>query len=164
MGLARFFLALDPENPLITAMKPTPETIEARLDELDPAIEFLTVEAFGRDGLRIVLDHPDGVSLALCERVTAGLAELLVDHSLEVSSPGPERPLTRPSHFERFTGRRAKVTTREPVEDRRNYTGTIREADDSGIGIECDGTLFRISHEDIKRAHLVPETPEGAGK
>src|SRR5690606_33304740 len=50
VGLARFFLALDPENPLITAMKPTPETIEARLGELDPAIDFLTVEAFGHDG------------------------------------------------------------------------------------------------------------------
>lgn len=145
-------------------MKPTPEAIQERLTELDPAIEFLTAEPFGRDGIRIVLDHPDGVSLALCERVTGGLSELLVDHALEVSSPGPERPLTRPGHFESFRGRRAKVTTREPVHGRRNFTGTIRSSDVATVEIECDGVPFRISHEDIKRAHLVPDTPEGAVK
>lgn len=145
-------------------MKPTHEAIEVRLAELDPMIEFLAVEPSGRDGLRIVVDHPDGVTLDLCGRVTAGLSELLEDHALEVSSPGPERPLVRPGHFRRFTGHRARVTTTHPIDGRRNFTGSIRGADPATVGIECDGTLFQIAHKDIKRAHLVPDIPEGAGK
>ena len=54
--------------------------------------------------LRLFIDHPGGVDLALCERVTAHLRDLLVDYGLEVSSPGPERPLTKPDHFRRFVG------------------------------------------------------------
>lgn len=145
-------------------MKPTSEAIESRLAELDPAIEFLAAEPVGHDGLRIVVDHPDGVTLELCGRITGGLSELLEDHALEVSSPGPERPLTRLAHFRRFAGHRARISTREPVGERRNFTGHIREPEDETVTIECDGTLFRISHADIKRAHLVPEIPEGAGK
>ncbi|MCO5315541.1 MAG: ribosome maturation factor RimP [Solirubrobacterales bacterium] len=145
-------------------MKPAPELIESRLAELDPAIEFLAIEPSGPDGFRLVLDHPDGVTLELCERVTGSFPDLLAEHALEVASPGPERPLTNPSHFERFRGRRAKVTTLAPIDGRRNFTGTIMEADPDTVGIECDATLFRIPHDDIKRAHLVPETPEGAAK
>lgn len=145
-------------------MKPTHEAIEHRLADLDPAIEFLAVESKGRDGLRIVVDHPEGVTLELCGRVTSGLSDLLEDHALEVSSPGPERPLVKPSHFRRFTGSRARITTAEAIDGRRNFTGSIREPDSATVGIECDGTLYRIAHEDIQRAHLVPDIPEGAGK
>lgn len=145
-------------------MKPTQEAIEARLAELDPAIEFLALEPSGENGLRIVLDHPEGVTLELCGRVTMGLPELREDHALEVSSPGPERPLVRPDHFRRFAGSRARIATAEPIDGRRNFTGLIRDADRDTVGIECDGTLYRIAHEDIKRAHLVPDIPEGAGK
>lgn len=145
-------------------MEPTSEAIEARLRELDSGIEFLAVEPAGTGGLRVVIDHPDGVSLGLCESVAAGLAELRSEYALEISSPGPERPLTRPEHFEQFTGRRARISTRLPLKGRSNFTGTIREASAVEVGIEGDGELHRISHDDIKRAQLVPDIPEGAGK
>ena len=77
-------------------------------------MEVLACEDAGRERLRLFIDHPDGVDLALCERVTQHLRDLLADYALEVSSPGPERPLTKPDHFRRFLGRRARVRTREP--------------------------------------------------
>lgn len=143
-------------------MKPSPETIESRLEEIDPSIELLALEQFGRAGLRVVIDHPEGVTLELCSKATGGLSELAEDHDLEITSPGPERPLTRLAHFERFVGARAKITVAEPIDGRRNFTGQLREPGAGAVAIECDGVLFQIPHDDIKRAHLVPDLPEGA--
>ncbi|MCB0870347.1 MAG: ribosome maturation factor RimP [Solirubrobacterales bacterium] len=145
-------------------MNPTPQEIENRLDGIDRQIEFLALESAGGDGLRLFIDHPDGVTLELCQKVTSGLQDVLVDHSLEVSSPGPERPLTKPGHFERFSGRRAKVTTTEPFEGRRNFTGTIVEAREGEVVLESDGQNFEIPFASIERSHLVPEIPQGAAK
>ncbi|MBK5110648.1 MAG: ribosome maturation factor RimP [Thermoleophilia bacterium] len=145
-------------------MKPDSTKIEERLTEIDPEIEFLALEQAGGDGLRLFIDHPDGVSLELCQRVTSGLGDLLVEHSLEVSSPGPERPLTRPEHFARFEGRRAKVRTVEPIEDRRNFTGTILEAAGQEVALGFDGREIRIPYRSVDRSHLVPDTAEGAAK
>ncbi|MGH2853881.1 MAG: ribosome maturation factor RimP [Solirubrobacteraceae bacterium] len=86
--------------------------IEEQLAEREPEVEVLLAEVVGGGTLRVFIDHPDGVTLVLCERVTAALAELRERYSLEVSSPGPERPLSKPEHFRRFVGRRARVRTR----------------------------------------------------
>lgn len=145
-------------------MNTTPQDIEKRLSEIDSGIEFLALESAGRDSLRLFIDHPEGVTLDLCQRVTAGLQDVLIDHSLEVSSPGPERPLTKPAHFERFAGRRAKVTTAEPLDGRRNFTGTIASAGESSIVLEADGQNFDIPYASIERSHLAPEIPQGAAQ
>ncbi|MCB0827574.1 MAG: ribosome maturation factor RimP [Solirubrobacterales bacterium] len=145
-------------------MKPDSTEIEQRLAGIDPEIEFLALEQAGGDSLRLFIDHPDGVTLELCQRVTSNLTDLLVEHSLEVSSPGPERPLTRPEHFVRFKGRRAKVRTVEPIEDRRNFTGTILEAEDQEVALGFDGREVRIPYGSVARSHLVPDTAEGAAK
>ena len=145
-------------------MNPTPQDIEERLAELDPTIEFLALESAGGDALRLFIDRPGGVTLDICQQVTSGLQDVLVDHSLEVSSPGPERPLTKPGHFDRFSGRRAKVVTVEPLDGRRNFTGTIASAGESGVVIESDGQNFDIPYASIERSHLVPEIPQGAAK
>ena len=63
--------------------------------------------------LRLFIDHPDGVTLAVCERVTGHLTDYRERYSLEVSSPGQDRPLTKPQHYSRFLGRRARVRLRE---------------------------------------------------
>ena len=160
MGLARFFLA----RMELETLKTSPEEIENRIAEIDPEVEFLTVESGGGDVLRIYIDHPDGVNLGICQKVTSGLGELLEEHTLEVSSPGPQRPLTRPEHYSRFEGRRAKVRTAEPIEGRRNFTGTILEAGEREFTLGCDGELARISYESVERSHLVPVIPEGASK
>ncbi len=89
--------------------------IEARLAEAEPEVEVLLAEEVGGATVRVFIDHPAGVSLALCERVTAHRAEVRATHALEVSSPGPERPLSRPEHYRRFLGPRARIRTRGPV-------------------------------------------------
>ena len=138
-------------------MRDLQEHIETRLSELDPGVELIALEHPAPDSLRLYIDHPDGVDLALCERVTNQLRDLLVDHSLEVSSPGVERPLTKPEHFRRFLGRTVRVRTREPLDGRRSFTGTIAGADESGVEVALPEGAVTIPHERIRRSNLVPE-------
>ena len=138
-------------------MRDLQEHIETRLDDLDPGVELIALEHPAPDALRLYIDHPDGVDLALCERVTSHLRDLTVDHSLEVSSPGVERPLTKPEHFRRFLGRTVRVRTREPLDGRRSFTGTIAGADDSGVEVALPEGPVTIPHERIRRSNLVPE-------
>src|SRR3978361_454922 len=95
-------------------MTPIQADIERRLAPSEAGVEVLLAEVLGGRSLRVFIDHPDGVTLALCERVTLQLTDLRERYSLEVSSPGSERPLTKPAHFRRFVGRRARVRTRHP--------------------------------------------------
>lgn len=69
---------------------PTEQDIQQELSGLDPEIDVVALEKPRNDALRLFIDHPEGVDLALCERVTHHLKHLLVDYSLEVSSPGPK--------------------------------------------------------------------------
>ncbi|MFN2612171.1 MAG: ribosome maturation factor RimP, partial [Solirubrobacterales bacterium] len=87
------------------------QQIEVRLAESEPEVEVIALERAGNERLRLFIDRPGGVDLGLCERVTRQLGELLEDWGLEVSSPGPERPLTKPEHFQRFLGRKVRVKT-----------------------------------------------------
>ncbi|MCA1657353.1 MAG: ribosome maturation factor RimP, partial [Actinobacteria bacterium] len=90
--------------------------IEARLAASEPDVEVLLAELIGGTTVRLFIDHPDGVTLALCERVTRQLSELRERYALEVSSPGTERPLSKPQHFRRYLGRRARVRTRDALQ------------------------------------------------
>ena len=132
-------------------------TIEQRLEGFDPSVELIALEQPAAETLRLYIDHPDGVDLALCERVTGELRDLLESHALEVSSPGIDRPLTKPDHFRRFLGRRIKVRTEEAIDGRRNFTGTLTEADDEGVALRADGSEVRIPLARIRRSNLVPE-------
>src|ERR1700712_2006599 len=99
--------------------------IEARLSEVEPEVEVLLAEVVGRDLLRLFIDHPHGVTLELCERVTKHLPELRERFALEVSSPGTQRPLTKPEHFRRYIGRKAKVRTRDAKDGHKTFTGEL---------------------------------------
>ena len=107
--------------------------IEQRLSSAEPEVEVLAVDKVGAERLLLFIDHPAGVDHALCERVTDHLRHLLVDYGLEVSSPGPERPLTKPEHFRRFVGRRARVRLREPKDGQRSFTGELVDASDTDV-------------------------------
>jgi ribosome maturation factor RimP len=133
--------------------------IEQRLASAEPEVELLSVEKVGAERLRLFIDHPDGVSLELCERVTGHLRELLMDYGLEVSSPGPERPLTKPDHFRRFIGRRARVRLREPREGHRSYTGELVGASDEEVTVAADEGVVSIPYSEINRSNLL----EGKG-
>lgn len=132
-------------------------TIESRLAGFDPEVELIALERPAAETLRLYIDRPGGVDLALCERVTVELRDLLESYALEVSSPGVDRPLTKPEHFRRFLGRRIKVRTAEAIEGRQNFTGTLIGADDEGVELVADGADIRIPLARIRRSNLVPE-------
>jgi ribosome maturation factor RimP len=138
--------------------------IEQRLSGPVPGIDVLLVEQSG-DVLRVYIDHPDGVTLALCAQVTHELADIRERCALEVSSPGPRRPLTKPEHFHRFVGRRARVRTacaptgsadcEAPAS--RNLTGELVAASADGVTIAAEDGVVAIPYSAIQRSHLVEE-------
>jgi ribosome maturation factor RimP len=133
--------------------------IEKRLASAEPEVELLAVEPVGSERLRLFIDHPDGVDLALCERVTGHLRELLIEYGLEVSSPGPQRPLSKPDHFRRYIGRRARLRLREPRDGHRSYTGELVGASDDEVTVAAEDGVVSIPYSQINRSNLV----EGEG-
>jgi ribosome maturation factor RimP len=129
--------------------------IEQRLATADPEVEVLACEDAGHERLRLFIDHPDGVNLELCERVTSHLRDLLVDYGLEVSSPGPERPLSKPDHFRRFLGRRARVRLREPRDGHKSFTGELVGASDEEVTMAADTGVLTIPYSEINRSNLL---------
>jgi ribosome maturation factor RimP len=137
------------------------ETIEARLREAAPEVELLALERPAAERLRLVIDSADGVDIALCERVTALFRELLESWSLEVSSPGPERPLTKPEHFRRFVGRRVRVRTREQVEGHKSFTGRLTGADEESVSIDSGDGPVSIPLASVRRSNLLSDGSGG---
>jgi ribosome maturation factor RimP len=129
--------------------------IEARLAEVEPEVEVLLAEVVGGGLVRLFIDHPRGVTLDLCERVTRQLPEVREQYALEVSSPGAQRPLTKPEHFRRYLGRRARVRTRGDHDGRRSFTGELLEASDDGVTVAADGGVVSIAYADIQRSNLL---------
>jgi ribosome maturation factor RimP len=130
--------------------------IETRLAQIEPDVEVLLAEVVGGRLVRLFIDHPDGVSIELCERVTEQLPDVRERYALEVSSPGPERPLSKPDHFRRFLGRRARVRTRGALPDgRRRVTGELLAATDDGVTVAAEGGVVAIAYADISRSNLV---------
>ena len=141
-------------------MEPTESQIEENIAELDTRIELIAVEAPARESLRLYIDHPDGVGLELCERVTLQVRDLLGDYALEVSSPGLDRPLVKPEHFARFVGHQARIRTEQPIDGRRNFTGRLTAAEAEAVRIESAGETIEIPFDLINRSNLVPELSE----
>lgn len=138
------------------------ETIESRLAQREPDVELLALERPASERLRLVIDSPDGVDLALCERVTGVLRDLLESWSLEVSSPGPERPLTKPEHFRRFLGRRVRVRTREEVAGHKSFTGRLTGADEESVSVDSGDGPVSIPLASVRRSNLLPDGSEVA--
>lgn len=133
------------------------EEIETRLAEQAPDVEVLLAEVLGGHTVRLFIDHPDGVTLELCERVTRSLPELRERYALEVSSPGTRRPLTKPQHFRRFLGRHARVRTRDAADGHRSFTGELVGADDREVTIAAESGVVSIPYADIQRSNLIEE-------
>jgi ribosome maturation factor RimP len=131
--------------------------VESRLAAAEPQVEVLLAEVVGADTLRVFIDHPDGVTLELCERVTHQLVELRERYAVEVSSPGIERPLTKPAHFRRFLGRRARVRTRDARDGHKSFTGELVGASDDEVTIAAATGVIAIPYADIHRSNLVEE-------
>jgi ribosome maturation factor RimP len=129
--------------------------IEAHLAKVEPDVEVLLAEVVGGGLVRLFIDHPQGVSLDLCERVSNHLAMVRETYALEVSSPGIERPLSKPEHFRRYVGRRARVRTRGHHDGRRSFTGELLGATDDAVTVAADNGVVSIPYADITRSNLV---------
>ena len=129
--------------------------IEARLAAGAPGVEVLLVEISG-ETLRLFVDHPDGVTLAQCEQVTHLLADYRERYAVEVSSPGADRPLTKPQHFRRFLGQRARVRLRDAREGHNSLTGELVGASEQEVTIAAGNGVVSIPYEQIARSNLVP--------
>src|SRR3954471_16022461 len=126
--------------------------IEARLADVEPDVEVLLAEIVGGRLVRVFIDHPDGVTLNLCERVTCHLPDVRERYALEVSSPGADRPLTKPEHFRRFLGRRARVRTRGRYDGHRSFSGELLLATDDSVTVAADTGVVSIPYADIHRS------------
>jgi ribosome maturation factor RimP len=130
--------------------------IEQRLAAVEPEVEVLLAEVVPASTLRLFIDHPDGVTLAVCERVSGHLSDYRERYALEVSSPGQDRPLSKPQHYTRFLGHRARVRLREARDGHKSVTGELVGASDRDVTIAAGGGIVTIPYEQIARSNLVP--------
>ena len=140
---------------------------------LEPAIADLGLELVGIEFspsaggslLRVYIDESvRGVTIEDCERASREISALLDvndpvagRYTLEVSSPGLERPLFTPAHFERFASEQVKITVSLPIEGRRRFQGRIDAVDADRVTIDQDGKPVAIAHANIAKARLVPD-------
>jgi ribosome maturation factor RimP len=119
-----------------------------------PGVDVLAVELQTPSRFRVYIDHADGVDHALCERVTDVLREYLREYSVEVSSPGVDRPLRRQEHFEAAVGRKIQLR----VAGQRKLRGEVLSAGDEAVTVAAsDGAQTEIPYSEIVRANLIDE-------
>ena len=123
-------------------------TVESAL----PGVEVLALELTGKERFCVYVDHPQGVDHALCERVTDVLRPYLDRYSVEVSSPGFERPLRTKAHFERAVGKTVKVKT-----ETGRARGRVLAAGEGAVQIENGAGAADIPYDQIVRANLIDE-------
>jgi len=139
--------------------------IEPTIERLGYELTDLEVRLSGQGGLlRLTIDKPEGIDLDDCEKVSHAVGALLDvedpvpgNYSLEVSSPGLDRKLTKVEHFQRFEGETLKVTMRFPIEGRRRFRGILKSSDDENIVVEVDGESHSLPLTMIDTARLVPD-------
>src|SRR4051812_26755174 len=118
-----------------------------------PGVDVLALELTGKGRFCVFVDHPQGVDHALCERVTHVLRPYLEEYSVEVSSPGLDRPLRTRAHFERALGRQVKIKTAN-----RRLRGEVVAAGERGVSVQtADGEPREIAYDELVRANLIDE-------
>jgi ribosome maturation factor RimP len=125
------------------------DEISPRVEHDLPGVEVLAVELASPDRFVVYVDHPEGVDHALCVRVTDVLRDYLREYTVDVSSPGTERPLRKPGHFARVIGRRVKLRTTEA----KKLKGEVIAADETAVTIDEN----EIPYDQIVRANLIDE-------
>lgn len=127
-------------------------------------IEFVHAERVsdrGRTIVRIYLDKPDGITIEDCVYMNRELGDLLDvnledigPYHLEISSPGPNRPLTKISDFERFKGKRVSVEIAEPLNGRKKFKGSLEGIENGNIILTIDQQTVTIEYSKISKARL----------
>jgi len=127
--------------------------ISERVAEALPGVEVLAVELTGPERLTVYVDRESGVDLALCEKVTRVLWDYLQNYAVDVSSPGLERPLRKPEHFQRVIGHTVKLKTAE----RSKVRGEVVRVDEDAVTVGVDGDEVDIPYAQIVRGNLIEE-------
>lgn len=114
--------------------------------------------------LRVYVDHPDGISLEDCKRVSHQVSGVLDvqnpiqgQYTLEISSPGLDRPLFTLDHFIRFVDHKVRVHMTHPLNARRNFTGLLQRVEDQNVIVVADGKEYSLPYDQIDNAHIVPD-------
>jgi ribosome maturation factor RimP len=128
--------------------------ISGRVAEAMPGVEVLAVELTGPERFTVFVDREgEAVDLALCEQVTRLLSDYLREYGIDVSSPGPERPVRKPEHFQRALGRQVKLKTNK----RTKVRGEIKRADDDAVTLAAESGEVAIPYKEIVRGNLIYE-------
>jgi len=131
--------------------------LAGRIENRVPGTEVLAVELLGPERFCVYIDHPEGVDHALCERVTRELDDYRREYAIDVSSPGIERPLRKPAHFERFVGRRVALSTAREIAGRKRFKGEVIGADDQAVHLDTEPQPVDIPYDEIVRGNLIDE-------
>jgi ribosome maturation factor RimP len=121
-----------------------------------PGVEVVALELSGKERFCLYVDHPEGVDHALCERVTDVLRGYLDTYSVEVSSPGLDRPLRTRAHFERAVGQNVRVKTATG-----KARGEVLAAGERSVQISTGPDAADIPYDEIVRANLIDEGNQG---
>lgn len=130
------------------------DEIAPRVEHDLPGVDVLAVELLSPSRFRVYVDHPEGVDHALCEQVTDVLRDYLREYSVEVSSPGVDRPLRTQEHFAGAVGHQVRLR----ILGKRQLKGEVVSAGEDGVTVAgTDGAETEISYHDIVRANLIDE-------
>jgi ribosome maturation factor RimP len=133
------------------------QQIAPRIENDLPGVEVLALELMTPTRFCLYVDHPDGVDHALCKQVTDLLRDYLREYTIDVSSPGIERPVRTPKHFASVVGRKVSLRTAEPVGGRSKFRGEVKEAGAEALTVSIDGADIDIPYESIVRGNLLDE-------
>lgn len=128
------------------------------IEQALPGVEVLALELTGPERFVVFVDHPGGVDHALCERVTHVLRPYLREFAIDVSSPGSERPLRKPAHFERAVGRKVALRTAAEIAGRKRFRGELIAAGERGLKVAPKGAEpVEIPYDVIVRGNLIDD-------
>jgi len=132
--------------------------IAPRVEHDLPGVDVLAVELVTPSRFCVYIDAADGVDHELCARVTGLLRDYLREYTVDVSSPGSERPLRRPEHFARYVGRKVSLRIAEPIGGRAKFKGVIADAGPEFLALDvADGERQTIPYDSIVRGNLIDE-------
>jgi ribosome maturation factor RimP len=131
------------------------DEISAALGERLPEVEVLAVELRGHEHFCVFVDHPAGVDHALCERVTNALREYLDRYTVDVSSPGFDRPVRTREHFARVAGRPVALRTEHEIAGRRRFRGEVAEAGEQAVALVGAEGRIEIPYAEIVRGNVI---------
>jgi ribosome maturation factor RimP len=127
--------------------------IAPKVESALPGTEVLAVELTSPERFTVFVDHVKGVDHALCERVTNVLRDYLREYSVDVSSPGLERPVRTPAHFRAAVGRRVALRTRE----RSRVRGEVVAVNERAVTVKTEAESVDIPYDAIVRGNLIEE-------